>query len=67
VDASPTDPTAAQLAVFVELNAVLASAGVRFWLRGGWAVDFLLGAVTRSHADVDAVDGCGTAGASVGP
>ena len=26
-----------------------------FWLRGGWALDFLLGRITRDHADVDLV------------
>jgi hypothetical protein len=45
----------AQLAVIGALTRVLAAARVRFWLRGGWAVDFLVGAVTRAHADVDAV------------
>jgi hypothetical protein len=44
-----------QLAVIGQLGAVLSAAGVRFWLRGGWAVDFLLGVVSRPHADVDAV------------
>jgi hypothetical protein len=44
-----------QLATIERLRVVLAAAGVRFWLRGGWAVDFLAGAVTRPHADVDAV------------
>jgi hypothetical protein len=38
-----------------QLRAALSAAGVRFWLRGGWAIDFLIGAVTRAHADVDAV------------
>jgi hypothetical protein len=47
--------TAAQLATIERLGEVLSSAGVRFWLRGGWAVDFLVGAITRPHADVDAV------------
>lgn len=26
---------------------------VPLWLRGGWAVDFFLGAVTRDHGDID--------------
>ena len=29
--------------------------GVAFWLRGGWALDFLLGTVRPDHADVDLV------------
>src|SRR6266540_666306 len=44
-----------QLAVIERLRVVLSAVGVRFWLRGGWAVDVLLGAVTWPHADVDAV------------
>jgi hypothetical protein len=27
--------------------------GVEVWLRGGWAMDFYLGEVTREHVDVD--------------
>jgi hypothetical protein len=27
--------------------------GVQVWLRGGWAMDFFLGQVTRDHADID--------------
>jgi hypothetical protein len=43
------------LRVIGELSDILSPARVRFWLRGGWAVDFLVGAVTRPHHDVDAV------------
>jgi hypothetical protein len=32
---------------------VAAEAGVACWLRGGWALDFLLGRVTRPHGDID--------------
>lgn len=28
-------------------------AGIQIWLRGGWAVDFVVGEVTRFHRDVD--------------
>jgi hypothetical protein len=28
---------------------------MRFWLRGGWALDFHLGRLTREHADIDLV------------
>jgi Aminoglycoside-2''-adenylyltransferase len=44
-----------QLRVIGDLERILSSARVRFWLRGGWAIDFLVGAVTRPHYDVDAV------------
>jgi len=27
--------------------------GVQIWLRGGWAMDFFLGQVTREHVDID--------------
>ncbi|MGW5461125.1 nucleotidyltransferase domain-containing protein [Streptomyces sp. NPDC003996] len=27
--------------------------GIRLWLRGGWAMDFFLGEVTRDHGDID--------------
>ncbi|WP_438804720.1 nucleotidyltransferase domain-containing protein [Oceanobacillus saliphilus] len=29
--------------------------GIEFWLRGGWAIDFLLGKITRPHDDIDLV------------
>lgn len=32
---------------------VCEDAGVNIWLRGGWAMDFFLGEVTRPHRDVD--------------
>lgn len=33
----------------------LRSAGVRFWVDGGWGVDALLGEQTREHEDLDLV------------
>lgn len=45
----------AQLALLGEIGAALAARRIRFWLRGGWAVDFLLGRVGRPHADLDLV------------
>jgi hypothetical protein len=45
----------ARLELLEQLRLVLSSAGVRFRLRGGWGLDFLLGALTRAHADVDIV------------
>lgn len=44
-----------QLEVLRQLDLILSGLRVRFWLRGGWGVDFLLGRVTRSHADLDLV------------
>ncbi len=42
-----------QLAAIEKLDAALSSAGVEYWLFGGWAVDFWVGRVTRDHHDVD--------------
>jgi hypothetical protein len=42
-----------QLDVLREIVQILTYLRVRFWLRGGWALDFLQGAVTRPHADID--------------
>jgi hypothetical protein len=44
-----------QLRLIRELVNVLGEAGIEFWLRGGWALDFHLGEVTREHEDVDLV------------
>ncbi|MCC2684009.1 MAG: hydrolase [Paenibacillaceae bacterium] len=44
-----------QLQILGEISAILAALHVRFWLRGGWAIDFLLGRITRKHADIDLV------------
>jgi hypothetical protein len=33
--------------------AAAAERGVEVWLRGGWAMDFFLGEVTRDHRDID--------------
>ena len=49
------DATATQLALVGEIAAILGEACIRFWLRGGWALDFHLGRITRPHADVDLV------------
>lgn len=42
-----------QLASIAEVLAVAGAADVPVWLRGGWAMDFQLGAVSRPHRDVD--------------
>lgn len=44
-----------QLSLLRELDGILSSARIRYWLRGGWALDFLLGRITRRHEDVDLV------------
>lgn len=35
------------------MDALLAAAGIEYWLFGGWAVDFHVGERTRPHDDVD--------------
>ncbi|MFS0673559.1 nucleotidyltransferase domain-containing protein [Ornithinibacillus sp. 179-J 7C1 HS] len=47
--------TKSQLNVLKEIIAVSEAAEVDFWLRGGWAIDFLLGKITRPHDDIDVV------------
>ena len=49
------DGTQIQLEVLAELASVFASLKIGFWLRGGWALDFLLGRITRVHSDIDLV------------
>jgi hypothetical protein len=43
----------AQLASLAGVLRLLEEAGIESWLFGGWAVDFHVGAVTRTHADLD--------------
>ncbi|MEU8005700.1 aminoglycoside adenylyltransferase [Catellatospora sp. NPDC049111] len=45
--------TELQLAAIAEIMARLDRQGIAVWLRGGWAMDFQLGRITRPHADVD--------------
>ncbi|WP_345823562.1 nucleotidyltransferase domain-containing protein [Ornithinibacillus xuwenensis] len=47
--------TKTQLIVLEELTRFFELLDAEFWLRGGWAVDFLLGKVTRKHSDIDIV------------
>jgi len=49
------DRSRRQLDVLRELADVLGGARIRFWLRGGWALDFHLGEVRPGHADIDVV------------
>lgn len=43
------------LADVFEIAAVLDSAGVHYWLAGGWGIDALVGSQTRDHRDLDLV------------
>lgn len=47
--------TKIQFNLISQIRSVLHPAVIPFWLRGGWAVDFLLGHVTREHSDIDLV------------
>ncbi|WMF04641.1 nucleotidyltransferase domain-containing protein [Micromonospora robiginosa] len=42
-----------QLDAIREVVELSGAAGIEVWLRGGWAMDFHLGAVGRPHVDVD--------------
>jgi hypothetical protein len=42
-----------QLGLIAEVVHLADRSGVQVWLRGGWAVDFALGEVTREHPDID--------------
>ncbi|MEV6350772.1 aminoglycoside adenylyltransferase [Actinoplanes sp. NPDC051851] len=44
---------AGQLGAIEEAVRVAGELGVGLWLRGGWAMDFFLGEVTREHRDID--------------
>src|SRR5437588_1420514 len=47
--------TLAQVDILRAIQQRLARAHVRWWLRGGWAIDFMLGQITRCHGDIDIV------------
>ncbi|MGH2588515.1 MAG: nucleotidyltransferase domain-containing protein [Dehalococcoidia bacterium] len=49
------DQARIQLDIIRQVGATLGRLRIRFWLRGGWAVDFMLGEITRPHADIDLV------------
>jgi hypothetical protein len=42
-----------QLSALAETHELLTRGGIKYWLFGGWAVDFHAGSVTRSHDDLD--------------
>ena len=48
-----TAPWRDQLAAIESLAHVLEQRGIDYWLFGGWAVDFWVGAVSRAHHDID--------------
>ncbi len=43
----------AQLRVIRLVHTTLGGRGIRWWLFGGWALDALLGGVTRDHGDIE--------------
>ena len=47
------DRTDRQLALMTEIRLIADRLGIELWLRGGWAMDFFLGEVTRAHRDID--------------
>lgn len=47
--------TELQLQIINEVNRICEANEIPLWLRGGWAIDFLLGRITRSHEDIDLV------------
>ncbi|MFI6846715.1 aminoglycoside adenylyltransferase [Kitasatospora sp. NBC_00085] len=42
-----------QLALIAETMGLARRLGIGVWLRGGWAMDFFLGELTRDHEDID--------------
>jgi hypothetical protein len=42
-----------QLAALAETHELLTRSGITYWLFGGWAVDFHVGSITRTHDDID--------------
>jgi phosphorylcholine metabolism protein LicD len=47
------DNTRIQLELVSEVSTLLTAANIEHCLMGGWALDFLVGRVTRAHDDVD--------------
>jgi hypothetical protein len=48
-----TERALGQLRVIDEIVGIARELGVEVWLRGGWAMDFFLGEVSRDHVDID--------------
>ncbi|PGS49378.1 nucleotidyltransferase domain-containing protein [Bacillus sp. AFS041924] len=55
MDNNETSLLEKQLNVLREINEICKARDIQIWLRGGWAIDFLLGQVTREHSDIDLV------------
>jgi hypothetical protein len=54
ITGSDSSPSAReQLEAIKSLSEVLDQERLDFWLFGGWAVDFCVGAMTREHEDID--------------
>ncbi|MBT2655391.1 hypothetical protein J7E81_09090 [Bacillus sp. ISL-18] len=49
------EQTESQLKILTEISTISKTIGIEFWLRGGWAIDFLLGKITRKHDDIDLI------------
>lgn len=49
------EQTKIQLTILEELGAIARQLNIECWIAGGWAIDFLLGKITRSHDDIDLV------------
>jgi len=47
--------TESQLKILDEVSIITEELEIEFWLRGGWAIDFLLGKINRRHEDIDLV------------
>ena len=47
------EATQQQLAVIAEVAGLADNVGAELWLGGGWAMEFFLGAITRTHEDID--------------
>jgi catechol 2,3-dioxygenase-like lactoylglutathione lyase family enzyme len=48
-----TERALRQLGLIEDTVAMAHRLGVPIWLRGGWAMDFFIGHVTRDHVDID--------------
>jgi hypothetical protein len=55
LDVEMSGTTGRQFRLVAEIADALGGAGIAFWLRGGWALDFLLGEMRTAHADIDLV------------
>jgi hypothetical protein len=52
-DAQGSGLSVRQLEALAEVDSLLDQRPFDYWLFGGWAVDFHVGAVTRNHGDID--------------